>query len=161
MKTSNAELMPAFLPFSATSYCCVESGWGWSEQTEKEFHHGSPSPKCLQNDGEASVQSPSGRWGGKGRVCRRTWPLNLKFLASGSRRPYPHSPQLFMGRWRKVREGVPFLALGRREEAKRRWLSQSDRKTVARRRVGEARRLQRRVGTPATRWGAGGCAPPP
>lgn len=32
--------------------------------------------------------------------------MNLKFLASGSRRPYPHSPQLFMGRWRKpkVRE---------------------------------------------------------
>lgn len=26
-----------------------------------------------------------------------------------SRRPYPVSPQLFVGRWRKVREGVPFL----------------------------------------------------
>ena len=46
LKTSNGELMPAFLPLQATSYFCVESGWGWSEQTEKkEIHHWSPSPK--------------------------------------------------------------------------------------------------------------------
>lgn len=33
-----------------------------------------------------------------------------------------------------MREGVPSLASGRREEAKRRWRGQSDRKTVQRRR---------------------------
>lgn len=50
---------------------------------------------------------------GEGKaVCRRTWPLNLKFLASGSRRPYPHSSTLYV----KMEEGEgrgPISGLGK------------------------------------------------
>nr|CAI9700945.1 unnamed protein product [Rangifer tarandus platyrhynchus] len=108
LKTSNAELMPAFLPFSATSYCRIESGWGWSEQTEKkQFHHGT---KCLQNDGKASVQSPSGRWRGKGRL-----PADLAFEVSGQWFP-PPLPPLSSTLYGKMEEGEgrgPISGLGK------------------------------------------------
>lgn len=60
-----------------------------------------------------------------------TLPLNLNFQAGDRRRPYPHSPEGFRGGGRKMKERVPSLALGRREEAKRRWKGLSDPPRVA------------------------------